>query len=485
MISSRIFAAFLPIFIIAVSKEYRKMTCLSMESILQRWGRREDQNAIPAESSYNPKEMDISMNKKLIPTKQQLDFMDWEFGAFFHFGIRSFFPGYRDWDERKMPLQAFCPDQLDCRQWIQTVKDAGAQYAILVCKHHDGFANWPSAYTPYSVAKTPWKDGKGDVVQEFVDACREFDIKIGLYYSPAQQEGAVPFKDGREYDDYFIHQIGELLTNYGKIDYLWFDGCGSEHHAYDQERIIHAIRSMQPEILIFNLWDPDTRWIGNEYGYAPMLNCNIIQGVDFSVNTTEKETLEQKRFLPAECDFRMRSTWFDCEDNEETIKDVDELMGIYEMSVGRGANFLINIGPDRHGLLPKKDVERLREFGDRLRQRYGNPLVAFGLMQHEEDDCWSIAVPGFYSDDSPSPPVLVNRVILMEDLSCGEAIREFTLYAHLSDSTRQKICLYRGQTIGHKCICIFPTIRTGRIYVKINEKTGTVKLRSMQAYYEE
>jgi len=425
------------------------------------------------------------MQKKRVPSRRQLEFMDWEFGVFFHFGIRSFFPGYHDWDERKMPAQAFCPDQLDCNQWIRTAKEAGARYAVLVCKHHDGFANWPSAYTSYSVASTSWKDGKGDVVREFVDACRTYDMKVGLYYSPAQQDGEIVFREGKEYDDYFIHQTGELLTNYGKIDYLWFDGCGSEGHEYDQRRIINAIRSMQPEILIFNMWDPDTRWIGNEDGYAPMRNLNTIKSVDFSVNTVEKDALDEERFLPAECDFRMRSTWFDCEDNEDSIKEVDELMGIFEMSVGRGANFLINIGPDRHGLLPGKDAARLKAFGERLRKRYGRSLEAFGNMQKEDENHWSISIPTGADVSSASRPVLVNRVILMEDLSMGEAVEEFSLYANLPYSNQQIICLYRGQTIGHKCICTFPTIRTGKIFVEITAKTGEARMRNIQAYYEQ
>jgi alpha-L-fucosidase len=157
--------------------------------------------------------------------QKQLEFLDWEFGAFFHFGIRTFYEGHKDWDMQEMPLSGFLPSALDCNQWMETIKAAGARYAILVCKHHDGFANWPSAYSKYSVAGTPWKNGKGDVVREFTDACRRHGIKTGLYYSPA--EFGSKDKTAHDYDEYFINQISELLTGYGKIDYLWFDGCGS------------------------------------------------------------------------------------------------------------------------------------------------------------------------------------------------------------------------------------------------------------------
>ncbi len=208
------------------------------------------------------------------PSKRQLEFLDWEFGAFFHFGIRSYYKGYIDWDERDMDASVFNPTELDCKKWLEVFQRTGATYAILVAKHHDGFANWPTKYSDYSVANTPWKNGKGDLVREFTDACRELGMKVGIYYSPAQRDWS-KFSSDKEYDDYFIGQVGELLQNYGKIDYLWFDGCGSEGHEYDQPRIIHAMRSMQPELLIFNMWDPDVRWIGNERGIAPAPYTNV------------------------------------------------------------------------------------------------------------------------------------------------------------------------------------------------------------------
>ena len=423
---------------------------------------------------------------KIKPSAGQLAFLDWEFGVFFHFGIRSFFLGHKDWDNRPMPAEAFNPEKLDCEQWIRTIKDAGATYAILVCKHHDGFANWPSKYTDYSVASTPWKGGKGDVVREYVDACRKYGLKVGLYYSPAQWGGKISFKEDREYDDYFINQIGELLTGYGKIDYLWFDGCGSEGHQYDTDRIVKAIRGMQPEILIFSMWDPDTRWVGNEDGYAPMPNFNTTADVDFSMLATEKEKLAHAKFLPSECDFKMRSTWFDCELNEDTIKEADELMGIYEMSVGRGANFLINIGPDRHGLLPEKDAQRLAEFGNMLKARYGQALP-FGDAEKTADNEWSIAMDGFSTErgEGEKANALVNRVVIREDMTDGEGIEEFRLYAHMPAYRSKRVCLYKGDTVGHKAICVIPTMRTGRITLEVTKANGEVKIRDIKAYYAE
>ena len=417
-----------------------------------------------------------------MPSKNQVAFLGWEFGVFFHFGIRSFYPGHKDWDDKPMDASAFNPDQLDCDDWIKTSRDAGAKYAILVCKHHDGFANWPTKYSDYSVANTPWKEGKGDVVREFVDACRKYDMKVGLYYSPAQWGGQTAFENGSEYDDYFINQISELLGNYGRIDYLWFDGCGSEDHEFDQARIIKAIRTLQPEILIFNMWDPDTAWVGNEDGLAPMFNSNRRDSVDFSMMTSEKEQMSDVLYMPAECDCKMRSAWFDCEPNEHTVKTLDELIGMYEMSVGRGANFLLNIGPDCHGQLPAPDKQRILELGEEIRRRYGTPVAEFGEIR-EENGAWSIQTEKFLSGAETTTLPLVNRAVMKEDLNTAGEVHAFRIYAHLPDRQEKRICVYKGDTIGHKAICAFPAIRTAKLTVEIEDAEGEYKLTEMKAFF--
>ena len=417
------------------------------------------------------------IEEKIVPQQKQLDFLDWEFGVFFHFGIRSFFKGHKDWDNINMPASQFNPTNLDCDQWVRTAYEAGARYTILVCKHHDGFANWPSSYTDYSVKATPWKGGQGDVVAEYVAACQKYGMKTGLYYSPAQWGGESAAKNGKEDDDYFLHQIPELLTNYGKIDYLWFDGCGSENHQYDTKRILREIRALQPHILIFEMWDPDVRWVGNEDGYADSPNFNTVNALDFSMNTQQKKALVAPRFLPAECDFMMRDTWFDCEDNEAKVKSVEELMGIYELSVGRGANFLINIGPDARGLLPQKDAQRLLAFGRELKKRYGKPVEGFFPLQATEVE------PNSFTITTPlKEGQLINRIILQEDLTQGESISEFCLYAHLPRYAAKRICIYRGTTIGHKAICLFSTIRTSQVTIEVKGHKGNYKLKSMKPY---
>ena len=419
------------------------------------------------------------------PTKQQLDFLDWEFGIFFHFGIRSFYPGHKDWDGLSMPAEGFLPTALDCEEWILVAKNAGATYAILTTKHHDGFALWPSKYTEYSVANTPWKDGRGDVVAEFVTACRKHGLRVGLYYSPAQWgEGAVSFKNAKEYDDYFINQIGEILTSYGKIDYLWFDGCGSEGHEYDKKRIVEEIYRMQPDILTFcdPEWTPGVRWVGNEDGYASLHNPLVVSKTDFSELATEEQLLSKASFLPAECDCKIRSTWF-YDNNEDTLKSADELFGMYEMSVGHGSNFLLNIGPDNRGLLPEKDKKRLSELGERIRA-YQTPVTELLPMERTGENEYSIAVPdGQKAMWKVTPAVgLANRIVLMEDLTDGQAVTSFRLYAYLPSYQKKKILIYEGRTIGHKLICPFGAIRGSKYVLEITGAVREPRLHDMKAY---
>ena len=418
--------------------------------------------------------------------EKQLEFLSWEYGMFFHFGIRSFYPGHKDWDNRDMPPENFDPTALDCEQWIRVAKEAGAKYAILTTKHHDGFALWPSKYSNYSVAQTPWKNGKGDVVREFVDACRKYGLKVGLYYSPAQWgKYSIPFSNAKEYDDYFINQLGELLTQYGKIDYLWFDGCGSEGHEYDKARIVEAIGNMQPDILTFcdPEWTPGVRWIGNEDGYASLSNPLVVSSTDFSELATEEQKLSSAVFLPAECDCKLRSTWF-WDLNEETIKSTEELFGMYEMSVGHGSNFLINIGPDSRGLLPDADVERILELGKRIKESYGEPKsfsapVKVGdiyTLTNVETD-----MPDWSTD--PKKERLSNCVVIEEDLKNGQSVESFSIYAYLPAYKHKKILVFEGKTIGHKVICKFSAMRASKYEIAINSHNGDYAINNIKVFY--
>lgn len=424
--------------------------------------------------------------QKLLPNQRQLNFLDWEFGVFFHFGIRSFYPGHKDWDGVEMPAEKFNPKELDCEQWIVTAKQAGATYAILTAKHHDGFALWQSKYSNYGVANTPWKDGEGDVVREFTDACRKYGLKVGLYYSPAQWgTHSIAFSNDKEYDDYFIDQIGELLTNYGKIDYLWFDGCGSEGHIYDHARIVGEIYRMQPDILTFcdPEWTPGVRWIGNEDGYSSLNNPLVVSSTDFSELSTEEQKLSEAKFLPSECDCKIRDTWF-YDNNEDTLKSLDELFGMYEMSVGHGSNFLINIGPDNRGLLPDADTRRVLELGRRIKESYGEALPYSATVQN--GDSFIISHPIAEDKQEWKKPLherLSNCIMLKEDISNGQSITSFKIYAYLPVYKKKRILVYEGRTVGHKVYCKFGAIRASKYEIEITGHDGEYRLTDVKAFF--
>jgi alpha-L-fucosidase len=390
-----------------------------------------------------------------VPTPRQLQYQDWEMGLFLHFGIRTFYEGHRDWDGKPMFPGAFQPSAFDAENWVLTAKAAGMHYLVMTAKHHDGFANWPSQYTDFSVAGSPWRDGQGDVVGGFVAACHKHGMGCGLYYSPAEWGGSAIYQDAKAYDDYFINQVSEILAPYGDIDILWFDGCGSAGHEYDWPRIVTEVRRLQPNLMIFSMADPDFRWVGNESGLAPAPCWN-----------TEREGEFAGRWLPAECDCRMRAeNWFYSDQDEDTVKGLDELMGLYYYSVGRGCNLLINIGPDRRGLLPDRDAARLLEFGDEVRRRFESPLATLADWQEAEDG-WVY---------SPPRPVLVDHLVLQEDLSAGEHCRRFVLDIPYGDLPA--ITLWEGHNIGHKAICHFPPVAAHSLRLRILESDGPVALK--------
>lgn len=409
-------------------------------------------------------------------TSQQLKFQDWELGLFLHFGIRTYFDNRRDWDSGLMSPEAFNPEKLDCEQWIKTASDAGFRYAVLTTKHHDGFALWPSEHTDYSVKSSPWRGGKGDVVREYVDACAKHRFGVGIYYSPAQVSGdgqGIKMENASAYDDYFIAQVSELLGGqYGSIDMIWFDGCGSENHSYDWPRIVKEIRRMQPDILIFNMADPDYRWNGNEAGLAQKPSWNVTD----KLRGSDKEMMTAPKWLPVECDLMLHDKhWFFEHNDEHTIKSVEELLGIYSYSVGRGANMLLNVGPNPAGLLPLEDSQRLHEFGAAIQQRFSNPIVSLtgSELSFKDNRCtWR-----------PEKPVLIDQVILAEDTAHGEHVRDYVIEIDSYLDSQEATVIYDGENIGHKAICTFPPVRARAVHIRIRKSEGPVQLKTVSIHH--
>ncbi|WP_053375069.1 alpha-L-fucosidase [Paenibacillus sp. FJAT-27812] len=414
----------------------------------------------------------MTANHTIKPSPKQHEYQSWEFGLFVHFGLRTFYEGYVDFDPRGMSPALFNPQQLDCEQWIRTAKEAGMNYAVLTAKHHDGFSNWPSQYSSFSTKQSPWKDGKGDVVREFVEACRKYDVKPGLYYSPFDGSADFYNQDAKAYDDYFVNQITELLGEYGEIDILWFDGCGSEDHQYDWKRIIGEIRRLQPNILIFNMGDPNFRWVGNEDGIAPIPCWNVVDSLEFSIMTEEKEALPYQLWLPAECDVQMRANWFYSDSDEHTVKSLDQLMGLYYYSVGRGTNLLLNIGPDRQGLLPSIDVSRLNAMGAEIRRRFGSPIATLDQCEHNQNE-WIY---------KPAQPHLIDHIVIQEDLSQGEHVLNFQINI-MTEKSHRILTVYEGQNIGHKAIVRIPPVKVRGVSLTVINAQGEPSIKELSFYY--
>lgn len=423
-------------------------------------------------------------DSRIYPLERQVAYHTWERGMFFHFGILTFYQFENSANYGKVPMEPplFNPTSLDCDQWAAIAKECGFNYMVLTVKHHDGFCLWPSKTTDYSVASSQWKGGEGDVVREFVEACRKYDLKVGLYYSPYDIHEKSYETCPEAYDEYFTRQMEELLSEYGKIDILWFDGANSDVHRFNWEKIVSRIRTLQPEVLLFNslypdimLFDqghPDNRWVGNEDGYADLNVRNVINSTAHDI---DKEKIKPKklRWLVPECDIRMREhSWFYRGDDAEPVKSVDELISIYYSSCGRGCNLLLNIGPDQRGLLPEKDVARLREFCDSIQERFGNPFARFADCSMENGKyVWS-----------STKAQMVDHVIIGENIANGERVNKFIIEVETAN-TKVPVVMYEGSTIGYKRICRIPSIRTRKVWIRILEADGEPEICKMDLCY--
>ncbi len=384
------------------------------------------------------------------PTPAQSRWQQAHFGVFFHVGINTFFG--KEWSDGSLPASGFIPTALDCRQWLATAKAAGAAYAVLTAKHHDGFCLWPTATTAYSVASSPWRDGAGDMVAEFVAACREVGIAPGLYLSPWDRNAAC-YADAAAYDDFYCRQLDELCTRYGDLFELWFDGAGSEGRTYDWDRIMALVERRQPDAMIFNMGRPTIRWVGNEDGLATEPVCYAVR--DTLASAFGKDpgaSLTADHWLPPECDVSIRRNWFWQGDDLDTLKTVDELLAIWYRSVGLGCNLLLNVPPDRRGLLDEHDRERLIAFGDEVARRRAAPRE--GIIGSSAS---GISVDFASGADA-------DHLWLEEDLGDGQHIDGFRIVAAEDDAL-----IASGRTIGSQRVVVFARRRVGRLRIELDQ----------------
>ena len=402
------------------------------------------------------------------PSPAQVEWQDLEIGVLIHFGPNTFMD--REWGDGKADPSVFNPTELNAEQWVLAAQAAGARYLILVAKHHDGFCLWPSRWTEYSVKSSPWRGGKGDLVKEVSEACRKHGLKFGIYLSPWDRHEPA-YRVNKAYDLYYRRQLEELATQYGELTEWWLDGAGSEGHVYDFESYLHTLRTYQPNTLIFAdvgflAWG-DIRWVGNEEGTAPEENWNVVDRAG---------TL---RWRPAECDTPLRgSHWFWHPNDEKSLNSLEKLLDIYQQSVGHGAQLVLGLAPDPHGLIPDVDVARLREFGEAVRRIYGTNLARKGThhvegggnpeaaFDDDPDTFWD-AAPGAHSatlDVQFDKPASFDRTVLMERLNTGQRIEQYEIQAW--DGKGWKT-LHRGTSLGHRKIDIFPRTTSARVRLRI------------------
>ena len=400
------------------------------------------------------------------PTKQQLEWQDMEFGVFCHFGINTFHD--KEWSDGTLDPATFNPAELDAGQWVRAARDAGAKYFMLTAKHHDGFCLWPTSTTDYSVKRSPWRHGKGDVVREVADACKKYGVKFGVYLSPWDRHEPC-YKDKEAYDAFYKRQLEELLTGYGELVEVWFDGAGSEGREYDWPGIIALVRKHQPNAMIFNMGEPTIRWVGNENGVAPYPCWNAVRKDDvleFSRGRGKADG-EGSVWLPAECDARIRRNWFWHSDDAATLKSVDQLMEMYYRSVGHGCNLLLNVGPDRRGLFPEQDVARLREFGAEIVRRFSRSLASTS----GEGDRLSVSF---------QQPTWVDHAVTMEAIQYGERVRTYIIEAVVEDEWKT---VAEGTAIGHKKIDRFPAVQTKSLRFRCLASEGEPQIRLFAVLY--
>jgi alpha-L-fucosidase len=320
------------------------------------------------------------------PSPAQLAWQRDGLALFHHFGVNTF--TNREWGDGTESPALFDPARFDARQWARAARAAGARAMILTAKHHDGFCLWPTRTTSHSVASSPWRDGNGDVVREFVDACRGQGLKPGLYLSPWDRNAAV-YGDSPRYNDFYCEQLTELLTNYGDIAEVWFDGANGEgpngrKQVYDWPRFWSLVRRLQPNAVIFSDAGPDIRWIGNEKGLAAETNWSTVDPLvvphpgasgDAVTDMLQHGDPNGIAWRPGETDVSIRPGWFYHAAEDDRVRDVDDLVQLYFTSAGRNSKLLLNVPPTPDGLLAETDVKRLADMRTALYLAFEHDLA--------------------------------------------------------------------------------------------------------------
>jgi len=454
------------------------------------------------------------------PSAKQMAWQQMELTAFLHFGINTF--TNKEWGDGKEDPQLFNPAQLDAGQWVKTCKDAGMKLIILTAKHHDGFCLWPSKYTNHSVKSSPWRNGKGDVAGDLARACREQGMKLGIYLSPWDRNSAVYGTEA--YNDYFVNQLTELLTNYGDVAEVWFDGANGEgpngkKQVYDMQRYYKTIRRLQPNAVIA-IVGPDVRWVGTESGYGRDTEWSVVPATAQDkdeiaaqsqqkagtfrpkVDATAKDLGSREKLLnasrlvwyPSEVDVSIRPGWFYHPDQDEKVKSVEKLLDIYYSSVGKNSLLLVNIPPDTRGLIHENDASTLKKWRENIDKTFEVNLAAKAKikpkktkngpdpktltdsdyetfwMAHEQTPVIEITLKG---------EKVFDRLLLQEKITVGQRVEKFKFEAEINGSWK---IITEGTTIGYKRLLRFPEVTTNKVRLTILQSRDNPALAEFGIY---
>ena len=437
----------------------------------------------------------------VVPTPQQIAWQEMEFIAFTHFGMNTFTD--REWGDGKEDPKLFNPAAFDARQWVKTCKDAGIRMIILTCKHHDGFCLWPSKYTEHCVKNSPWRDGKGDVVKEVSDACREGGLKFGVYLSPWDRHER-SYGDSPRYNEHFKNQLTELLTQYGPVTEVWFDGaCGEgpngKRQVYDWAGFYQTVRKLQPNALIA-ICGPDVRWVGNESGVARETEWSV-QPRDPAIDIvrsydTPSKGAKKMVWWPAECDVSIRPGWFYHAGQDNAVKPLKPLLDIYYCSVGRNSVLLLNLPPDRRGLIHENDAKRLLELRRVLDETFkenfaeGAKATADNVRGNEGSNAADKATDGnpatcWTTDDGVTAGSIeiqlgkratFNVAMAQEFIPKGQRVEAYLWEAWDGQAWKP---FARGTTIGYKKLDRFADVTADKVRLTIVKARASPMIRAV------
>lgn len=421
-----------------------------------------------------------------VPSSRQLAWQQLETTAFLHFTVNTFTD--KEWGEGNEDPKIFNPAAFNARKMVKTLKDAGFKMAIITAKHHDGFCLWPSKYTNHSVKSSLWKNGKGDVVKEISDACREYGIKFGVYLSPWDRNQ--PLYGTNKYNDYYKNQLRELLTNYGEVAEVWFDGAkgkNAKDMQYDFPGYWKIVRQLQPKAVMFSDVGPDVRWVGNESGNAGETCWSTITTDNMAPGKADPVYLntgdpDGKLWIPAETDVSIRPGWFYHFAEDDKVKTGKQLVELYYQSVGRNSLLLLNVPPNRQGVFSEADVNSLKEFRTILNETFKNNFAEGNTEKALTDKKLSTYVTLKENERliiDFKKKVTFDRAMFQENIAAGQRNEE-ALLEYWDGKEWQKINQFT--TIGYKRLLRFSPVTASKVRVTILKAKQPVQLAEAGFY---